>query len=388
MRREYCGFESQALLIQIVRDSPRPQPGFSFAHATVMLIDETTIFVRGGKGGDGCLSFRREKFIPKGGPDGGDGGDGGDVILIGDRNLNTLLPLTHHPHKRGENGQPGRGKSMHGASGKDCIVPVPLGTLVRNVETGELLADVSEHDQRIVVASGGKGGKGNERFKSATNQTPREFTPGELGEEFTLRLELKLIADVGLVGLPNAGKSTLLRAVSHARPKVADYPFTTLAPHLGIAALSDDRTLVVADIPGLIAGAASGAGLGHEFLRHIERTSVLVHVIDIMPLDESDPIENYRTIRAELAAHSSTLAEKVEIIAINKIDLVDESSRDHEIKELIRRLRAVSNDNGEKADPVIVAISGASRLGIEPLLEACWQATRAARERPASQWGS
>jgi GTPase len=330
-----------------------------------MLIDEATIYARGGKGGDGCLSFRREKFIPKGGPDGGDGGKGGDVILVGDRNLNTLLSVTHRPHKRGENGRPGRGKSMHGADGDDCIVPVPLGTLVRNAETGELIADISEHDQRVIVARGGKGGKGNEHFKSATNQTPREWTAGEDGEELTVNLELKLIADVGLVGLPNAGKSTLLRAVSRAQPKVADYPFTTLVPHLGIAQLSDERTLVIADIPGLIEGAAAGAGLGHEFLRHIERTSVLVHVVDVMPIDGSDPAVDYRTIREELAAHSQALAEKCEIIALNKIDLIEDERRQERVNSLLGVLGKGGGD--------VVMVSGATGEGLTTLLERCWE---------------
>lgn len=353
-----------------------------------MLIDEATIFARGGKGGDGCLSFRREKFIPKGGPDGGDGGDGGDVMLIGDQNLNTLLSITHHPHKRGEKGRPGRGKSMSGADGEDCIVPVPLGTLVYHADTGELVADISRHEQCVIVARGGKGGKGNERFKTATHQTPREWTPGEPGEEFTLRLELKLIADVGLVGLPNAGKSTLLRAISHARPKVADYPFTTLAPHLGMVALPDDRSLVVADIPGLIEGAASGAGLGHEFLRHIERTSVLVHVIDVMPMDASDPVANYRAIRQELAAHSETLAAKREIIALNKIDLLPPETQPSAIEGLSHRLRELCKFGkmGDMNKPEVVAISAATGWHVDGLLERCWSATRASYASRRDAW--
>jgi GTP-binding protein len=292
-----------------------------------MLIDRATIFVRSGRGGHGCVSFRREKFVPKGGPDGGDGGDGGDVILVGDGGLSTLLPLTPRPHFRATNGRPGEGSSRHGARGEDRIVKVPVGTLVYDTEADVLVADVCAEGQRIVIARGGRGGFGNEHFKGPTNQTPREATNGGDWEERTLRLELKLIADVGLVGLPNAGKSTLLRAVSRATPRVADYPFTTLSPYLGITELPGDRRLVVADIPGLIEGAAEGAGLGHDFLRHIERTELLVHVLDIAPFDESDPVENYRAIRGELEAYSAELAAKRELVALNKIDLVPEPDR-------------------------------------------------------------
>ncbi len=334
-----------------------------------MLIDQATIFVRAGKGGDGCISFRREKYIPKGGPDGGNGGKGGDVVLMGDESLSTLLPLTPRPHYRAKKGIQGMGKSMTGADGEDCIVKVPLGTLVFNAETGDLLADVSESGQRVVVAKGGRGGWGNEHFKSATNQTPREGTPGEPGEEFTLRLELKLIADVGLIGLPNAGKSTMLRAVSRAQPKVADYPFTTLSPHLGIAELPGERRLVIADIPGLIQGAADGAGLGHDFLRHVERTTVLVHVLDIAPMDESDPISNYETIRRELYEYSSELAEKLEIVVLNKIDLVPEDEREQRVKHIVGRLGLARNEQ-----PLLA--SGATGQGVRELLEACWETLR------------
>jgi GTP-binding protein len=338
-----------------------------------MLIDRATIFVRSGKGGDGCVSFRREKFVPKGGPDGGDGGDGGDVVLRGDRSLTTLLPLTPRPHYRAKNGQPGQGKSKHGADGVDRLVDVPLGTIVEDQETGERLFDVTEHGETFVVAAGGRGGFGNEHFKSATNQTPRDATPGGPWVERTLRLELKLIADVGLLGMPNAGKSTLLRAVSRAEPKVADYPFTTLSPHLGIAELpessagSPPRRLVVADIPGLIEGAARGAGLGHDFLRHVERTKVLVHVLDVRPLDGGDPVERYEAIRRELFEYSTALAEKPEIIALNKVDLLTDDERDEMITRLTGRL-------GLGPDDAWFLTSGATRAGVGPLLEACWQA--------------
>lgn len=336
-----------------------------------MLIDRATIFVRSGKGGDGCVSLRREKYVPKGGPDGGDGGRGGSVVVVGDDSLDTLLGLKYSPHFRAAGGGPGRGKSMRGADADDRLVPVPLGTIVLDAD-GEALGDIREPGQRLVVARGGRGGFGNEHFKSATNQTPRDATPGEPGEERMLRLELKLIADVGLVGKPNAGKSTMLRAVSKANPKVADYPFTTKSPILGVAELSRERRLIVADIPGLIEGASAGAGLGHEFLRHIERTSVLVHVIDVAPVDGCDPAEAYRAIRAELAAHSQALADKPEIIVLNKIDLVPEAQR----PDLIRRIEAdLGCDN-----PVRVA-SGATGEGVADLLDACWHSL--ARAEPA-----
>jgi GTP-binding protein len=329
-----------------------------------VLIDRATIFVRSGKGGGGCVSFRREKFVPKGGPDGGDGGCGGDVILVGDASLSTLLPLTPRPHYRAGNGQPGRGRSMHGADGADKLVPVPPGTLVYEAPDDTLLVDISEAGQRYVVARGGRGGFGNEHFKSSTNQTPREATPGEPWEERTLRLELKLIADVGLVGMPNAGKSTLLSVVSRARPKIASYPFTTLSPHLGMAQLSSERRFVVADIPGLIEGAAQGAGLGHDFLRHVERTRLLVHLLDAAPPDGSTPEENYRTVRRELSGHDAALADKPEIVALGKIDLVPEPER----AALIDRVRTALELSSDEP----MAISGATGEGVPALLERCW----------------
>ena len=341
-----------------------------------MLIDRATIFVRSGKGGHGCLSFRREKYIPKGGPDGGDGGRGGDVVLVADPSLDTLLPLTPRPHYRAEPGQGGMGKSRIGRDGADCIVKVPLGTLVFERESGDLIADISEPDQRVVVAEGGHGGRGNESFKSSTNQTPREWTPGGEWVERTLDLELKLIADVGLVGLPNAGKSTMLRSFSRARPKVADYPFTTLSPHLGIAELSRHRRLVIADIPGLIEGAAGGAGLGHDFLRHIERTERIVHVVDVMPFDESDPLSNYRTIRSELEAYSPTLAQKPETIVLNKIDLVPEQDRAEFLESLLNAL-------GCDRRPLVM--SGLTGEGGEALLEKLWSDIH---DAPDAGWSS
>ncbi len=299
-----------------------------------MLVDRARIFVRSGKGGDGCMSFRREKFVPKGGPNGGDGGDGGDVMLIGDDSLTSLLTLTHRPHYRATHGEQGKGSQKHGSNGADCIVKVPLGTLVTDEASGELLADISTQAQEVIVAQGGKGGYGNEHFKSATNQAPRETTLGEPIVEHTLRLELKLIADIGLVGLPNAGKSTLLRAVSRARPKVGEYPFTTLYPHLGIVERESDR-FVMADIPGLIKGAATGAGLGISFLRHLRRTRLLLHVVDIGKEKSSDSIDAIRTVERELIAFDKELATRSRWMVLNKADLVAQGEADRVAAELI-----------------------------------------------------
>jgi GTP-binding protein len=338
-----------------------------------MLIDRAIIHVKAGNGGNGAVSFRREKYIPKGGPDGGDGGDGGDVILLADPHLDSLVDLTWHPHRRGEHGENGRGKCMHGADGSDCIVPVPLGTLVFDESTGEAVGDLNVAGQMLLVARGGKGGLGNDRFKSPTNQAPRESTPGEEGVERSLRLELKLIADVGLIGLPNAGKSTMLRAVSRATPKVAEYPFTTLQPNLGIAELDVERRLVIADIPGLIEGAAEGAGLGHEFLRHVERTSVLVHLLDVSPLDGTEPVENYKIIRRELSEYSADLTAKPEIIVLNKIDLLPADQRLQRINDLTTALSRLTRLSPLRVDRPI-AVSGATGEGVREMLDACWAA--------------
>jgi GTP-binding protein len=334
-----------------------------------MLIDRAIIFVRAGRGGDGCVGLRREKFVPRGGPDGGDGGRGGDVWIVADPGTDTLLGFTYTPHFAAEDGGPGRGGSKHGADGSDREVRVPLGTLVYDHGRGDLLADVSGAGDRLVIARGGRGGFGNEHFKTSTNQTPRTATPGEPGQQRTLRLELKLIADVGLVGRPNAGKSTLLRAVSRATPKVADYPFTTRQPHLGIAELPGARRLVVADLPGLIEGASRGAGLGLEFLRHIERTGVLVHVVEVAPLDGTDPEKNYADVRGELGAYSEALLAKPEIIVLNKIDVVPADER----RDVVARLAAAiaAQAGAASGRPVLVA-SGATGEGVAAVLEACW----------------
>ena len=325
-----------------------------------MFVDEAQIHVKAGDGGNGCVSFRREKYIPKGGPDGGDGGNGGSVILEAVNDKDTLLDFAGKHHWRAKRGEGGMGKKMYGPGGEDLVIKVPPGTLVFDADHAILLADLDSVGKRVVVARGGKGGRGNWHFKSSTNQAPRYAEPGTEGQERNLRLELKLIADVGLVGMPNAGKSTLLRAISAARPKVADYPFTTLDPQLGIVELLPDRRMVVADIPGLIEGARHGAGLGHNFLRHIERTKVIVHLLDLFPMDGSDPAENYRKIRGELEAFSPALAQKREIIAANKMDL----AVDNDTLEKLRR---------DLPDNDIFPISGVSRQGVDPLLERLWQ---------------
>jgi GTP-binding protein len=301
-------------------------------------IDETTIQVIAGKGGDGCASFRREKYVPRGGPDGGDGGRGGSVYLVADPNLNTLVDYRHDRIHRARNGENGRGSDCYGKGGGDVVLRVPVGTVVTDVETGEQLADLSVPGQREQVARGGKGGLGNLHFKSSVNRAPRQFTPGEPGEARELRLELKLLADVGLLGLPNAGKSSLIRAISAARPKVADYPFTTLYPNLGVVRADMNRSFVVADIPGLIAGAAEGAGLGHQFLRHLMRTRLLLHLVDIAPVD-AEPAAAVRALAAELRKYDPGLYRKPRWLVVNKIDLLGADERAAAVARLKRALR-------------------------------------------------
>ena len=291
-------------------------------------VDEATIRVIAGNGGHGTLSFRREKYVEKGGPDGGDGGDGGSVWLVADDSINTLVDFRVARKFRAENGQPGAGRNMTGKSGSDLEVRVPSGTVVHDIDTGELIGDLTGDLTRIKVAEGGQGGLGNTRFKSSTNRAPRKTTNGTPGEARHLSLELKLLADVGLVGMPNAGKSTLIRAMSAARPKVADYPFTTLHPNLGVVSVGRLQSFVMADIPGLIEGAAEGAGLGIRFLKHIQRTRLLLHLVDIAPIDQDqDPVTVFRAIESELVKFSSDLAEKPRWLVINKIDLLPEDQR-------------------------------------------------------------
>lgn len=301
-------------------------------------VDEASIRVQAGRGGNGCLSFRREKFIPRGGPDGGDGGDGGSIFLVGDSAINTMIDYRYVRTYRAENGEPGRGSNCTGKSGADLFLKVPLGTTVIDEETGEVLGDLTEAGQQLKVASGGLRGLGNARFKSSTNRAPRQTTPGTEGEVRQLRLELKLLADVGLLGMPNAGKSTLIRAVSAARPKVADYPFTTLTPGLGVVEVQPHRSFVMADIPGLIEGAAEGAGLGIRFLKHLTRTRLLLHVVDVAPLDESDPAADIAIINEELQRFSPTLAERPRWLVMNKKDLWPDDEQEQRAAELVERL--------------------------------------------------
>ena len=289
-------------------------------------VDEAVIEVHAGKGGNGCVSFRREKYIPLGGPDGGDGGDGGSVVLEGSASLNTMVDYRFTRKFRAQNGESGRGRNCTGAAGEDIVLPVPLGTTIIDEETDEILGDIQAAGDRLVVAQGGFHGIGNTRYKSSINRAPRQFSEGTVGESRNLKLELKVLADVGLLGLPNAGKSTLIRAVSAAKPKVADYPFTTLVPNLGVVKVDAHRSFVVADIPGLIEGASEGAGLGIRFLKHLTRNRVLLHLVDVAPFDESDPAQQALSIVRELERFSPTLAARPRWLVLNKIDLIDEET--------------------------------------------------------------
>ncbi|WP_130536620.1 Obg family GTPase CgtA [Thiomicrorhabdus indica] len=288
----------------------------------MQFVDEASIRVFAGRGGNGVVSFRREKYIPFGGPNGGDGGDGGSVYLQADRNLNTLVDFRYNRDYRAQNGQSGMGQQKTGSAGDDLVVLVPVGTTVVDVDADEVMGDLTEHGQKLLVAEGGRHGLGNVHFKSSRNRTPRQCTPGEPGEERQLALEMKVLADVGLLGLPNAGKSSLISSVSAARPKVANYPFTTLYPNLGVVAVSPETSFVMADIPGLIEGAAEGAGLGIQFLKHLARTGLLLHVVDIAPVDDSDPVENIRVIQQELEKYSDELVDKPRWLVLNKTDLM------------------------------------------------------------------
>lgn len=290
-------------------------------------IDEANILVRAGKGGNGIVSFRREKYIPMGGPDGGDGGDGGSIYVIGDSGINTLSDFRHTRRFVAPNGQPGRGSNMTGAKGEDLIIPVPLGTIITTLEYGEQIADVTDTETPILIARGGFHGLGNARYKSSTNRAPRQCSPGSEGESFELKLEMKVIADVGLLGLPNAGKSTFIRSVSAARPKVADYPFTTLHPNLGVVSVDSHKSFVIADIPGLIEGAAEGHGLGIQFLKHLQRTRVLLHIVDMDPFDGSDPVEDAQKILGELKKYDEALYNRPRWLVLNKLDLLSEEDQ-------------------------------------------------------------
>lgn len=322
-------------------------------------LDEATILVQAGKGGDGIVSFRREKYIDKGGPNGGDGGHGGSVYLQATHNLNTLIDFRYKREFKAKNGQPGQGSNCTGESGDDFVIPVPVGTIIYEAETDELIADLEHDQQKVLVAQGGYRGLGNTRFKSSVNRAPRQSSKGTSGEQRRLRLELKLLADVGLLGMPNAGKSTFIRSVSAAKPKVADYPFTTLVPQLGVVRLLDGKSIVIADIPGLIAGAAEGQGLGHQFLRHVSRTKVLLHLVDVAALDGSDPVENVKIIVEELKRYDAELAERERWLILNKVDLLGDDERQIRIDNVLKGL----NWRGKW-----FAISALSHSGTETLL--------------------
>ncbi len=337
-----------------------------------MLIDQAKVYIKGGDGGNGCVSFRREKFVPKGGPDGGDGADGGNVEFVADPNLATLADFRYRQHLRAKRGGHGEGAKRTGRRGPDLVVPVPIGTIVRDAETAQALAEFTAAGQRAIVARGGRGGKGNARFATSTERAPRRADPGETGQERWVELELQLLADVGLIGLPNAGKSTLLRRISSARPKVGDYPFTTTQPVLGAVSLSDGRSFVMADLPGLIEGAHRGAGLGHTFLRHIKRTRVLIHLIDLCA--PGDPVESHGVIRRELGLYDAGLLARPEIVALNKIDLPEARARYQPAVEAFA-------SQGHTA----FGISGATGEGVDALLRAAGDALDAARAGTAGE---
>ena len=330
-----------------------------------MFVDEVDIHVLAGSGGGGCLSFRREKFIPRGGPDGGDGGHGGSVYIVATPTKNTLVDFRFHPEFKARRGQNGQGSNRTGETAEDLEIGVPIGTLVYEKDAEgnlQLVEDLAEEGQRVLIAKGGRGGRGNARFVSSTNRAPRRTEPGQDGEEKQLQLQLKLIADVGLIGFPNAGKSTLISRISAARPKIANYPFTTLQPNLGVVTLGDDRSFVVADLPGLLKGAHEGHGLGHQFLRHIERTKVLVHLVDVSGASGRDPVEDFDTILDELRLFSPAVAGKPQIVAANKMDAVDDPER---VKALERHVK--------KRKLKFLKISGATGDGLDVLLEAAWK---------------
>jgi GTP-binding protein len=356
-----------------------------------LFVDEVDIPVEAGHGGRGCLAFRREKFVPRGGPSGGDGGHGGSVYFVASPHINTLINYRYHPLSDAEPGQHGMGSNCTGAGGKDLELAVPVGTLIyekvapENLENPEhpanpaqpsykLIADLAEEGQKVLVAKGGRGGMGNARFATATNRAPRKVQPGEPGDIKDLRLELKLLADVGLVGFPNAGKSTMIARISAARPKIADYPFTTLIPNLGVVRISEDRSFVVADVPGLIEGAHRGQGLGHQFLRHLERTKVLVHLVDMSGSTGRNPVEDLDTVRKELELFAPTLAAKPQIVVANKMDAVDPSN-DQEVVALEKRA-------SELGLPFL-RVSGVSGQGVPDLLEAMWRGLAASRQPAA-----
>jgi GTP-binding protein len=328
-------------------------------------VDEATIDVVAGDGGNGCMSFRREKFIPFGGPNGGDGGRGGSVFAVGDRNLNTLIDFRYARRHEGRNGEAGRGSDQYGAAAADIVLRMPMGTIIKDAETDEVLAELLVPDEKVQLAKGGDGGFGNLHFKTSTNRAPRQKTPGWPGEQKKLKLELRVLADVGLLGMPNAGKSTLITAVSNARPKIADYPFTTLHPNLGVVRVAPEQSFVVADIPGLIEGASEGAGLGHLFLRHLQRTHLLLHLVDFAPFDEAvDPVVQAKAIVAELKKYDPALHDKPRWLVLNKLDMVPAEDREKRVKDFVKRF---------KWKGPVFQISALTREGCEPLIRAIYK---------------
>lgn len=328
-------------------------------------VDEATIEVVAGDGGNGCMSFRREKFLPFGGPNGGDGGRGGSVFAVGDRNLNTLIDFRYARRHEGRRGENGRGSDQYGAAAEDISLRMPMGTVITDAETGEVLAELLVPDEKVLIVKGGDGGFGNLHFKTSTNRAPRQKTPGWPGEAKKLRLELKVLADVGLLGMPNAGKSSLITAISNARPKIADYPFTTLHPNLGVVRVAPEQSFVVADIPGLIEGASDGAGLGHLFLRHLQRTHLLLHLVDFAPFDDSvDPVAQAKAIVGELKKYDAALFDKPRWLVLNKMDMVPVEEREARVKDFVKRF---------KWKGPVFQISALTREGCEPLIHAIYK---------------
>ena len=334
-------------------------------------VDEATIDIAAGDGGSGCMSFRREKFIPFGGPNGGDGGRGGNVFAVADRNLNTLIDYRYARRHEARNGEAGRGSDQFGAAADDIVLRMPVGTIVKDFESDELIVELLEPDVPVMLAKGGDGGFGNMHFKSSTNRAPRQKTPGWPGEYKKLKLELRVLADVGLLGMPNAGKSTLISSISNARPKIADYPFTTLHPNLGVVRAGPERSFVVADIPGLIEGASEGAGLGHQFLRHLQRTRLLLHVVDMAPFDEAvDPVAQAKAIVKELRKYDESLYDKPRWLVLNKLDMVPVEEHEALVKDFVRRMRWKG--------PVF-QISALARSGLDPMVQAIYKHVAAAK---------
>lgn len=350
-----------------------------------MFYDKAKVYVKGGDGGNGAVAFRREKYVPLGGPSGGDGGGGGDVIFVADEGLRTLVDFRYQRHYKADRGEHGQGKGMHGRKAGNLVVRVPVGTVIKDADTGEFIADITADGQQVVVAAGGRGGRGNARFASANNKAPRVAEKGEPGEERWVALELKLLADVGLVGFPNAGKSTLISRISAAKPKIADYPFTTLVPNLGVVRMPDGDSFVVADIPGLIEGAHQGAGLGHEFLRHIERTRVLIHVVDMAGSEGREPLEDFRAINRELEAYNQVLPRRPQVVAANKMDLPGAEENFQKFKAALGSefdIYFISAVTGEGVEPLLFKVAEVLKMAppVEPMAVENEKVTRVSNE--------